>query len=350
MKNKKYKHIKEAERLEIAILLEKKYSVRNIAKVLARSPNSISLEIRNNSVNNVYDSRKAQHKAYVKRKYSKYQGMKVVSNMELQKYIEENIKNDWSPEIIAGRIKEEDKHIKYAGKGAIYKYLYSVYGRSLEPYLYQNAVRKKPGPKRKVGEALTDRTFIDLRPKYIENKRSFGDWEGDFIVSGRDGKGALLVLYERKAKYCLMKKILSRDTKAVNQTIFEITGSIVCFNSLTLDNDISFSRHKELSKILGTSIYFCHPYHSWEKGGVENMNKLIRRYIPKRTDISKLDDEFIENLQNKLNNRPRKCLNFKTPREVMAQNNQFRYNNYDILLKTKNTRSEVLMKKAECPT
>lgn len=350
MKNKQYTHIQESERLEIAILLDKKYSIRNIAKTLGRSPNSVSSEIKENSVNGAYDPRKAQHKAYVKRKYSKYQGMKVVGNVGLEKYIAEKIKNDWSPEIIAGRIKEEDKHIKYSGKGAIYKYIYSVYGRRLEPYLYQNAVHKKSGPKRKTGVALTDRVFIDMRPKYIENKRSFGDWEGDFIVSGKDGKGALLVLYERKSKYVLLKRLLCRDTRTVNNAIQEITGGMVYLNSLTLDNDISFRKHQDLSELLGAPIYFCHPYHSWEKGGVENMNKLIRRYIPKRTDISKLGDLFIKEIQDKFNHRPRKCLNFKTPYEVMEKNNQFR-NNYDVLLKleTKNTRSKVLMQKAECP-
>lgn len=347
-KNKAQGHFKKAERLEISILLKKEYSVRSIAEEMRRSPNSISYEIITNSVNGEYDPFKANQKARTRRKQSKYQGMKIAGNKNLRKYVKEKTKQDWSPELIAGRLKEVDNNIKYAGKGAIYKYIYSVHGRQLEQYLYHNAVHKKSGPKRKNGEKLMDRTFIDERPKYIENKRYFGDWEGDFIVSGKDGKGALLVLYERKAKYVLMKKLLTRDTKTVNQAIFEITGALVCFNSLTLDNDVSFSRHKELSEILGAPIYFCHPYHSWEKGGVENMNKLIRRYIPKRTDVSKLSDEFIKSLQNQFNNKPRKCLNFKTPNEVMVENNQFR-NNYDILLETKNTLSEVFVKNVRCP-
>lgn len=334
--------------MEISILRKRGYSVRNIAEEMRRSPNSISYEIIMNSVNGEYDPFKANQKARTRRKQSKYQGMKIVENKNLQEYVAEKTKRDWSPELIAGRLKEVDNNIKYAGKGAIYKYIYSVYGRQLEPYLYHNAVRKKSGPKRKNGEKLTDRIFIDERPKYIENKKHFGDWEGDFIVSGKNGKGALLVLYERKAKYVLMKKLLSRDTKTVNQTIFEIMGVVVCFNSLTLDNDVSFCKHKELSEILGAPIYFRHPYHSWEKGGVENMNKLIRRYIPKRTDISKLSDEFITNLQNQFNNKPRKCLNFKTPNEIMTENNQFR-DNCSILLETKNTLSEVLVKNVRCP-
>jgi len=272
--------------------------------------------------------------------------MKVTANMELWDYVEEKLKKDWSPEIIAGRLKEIDAHIKYAGKGAIYKFVHSVYGRQLEKYLYQNAIRKKPRQKKqKLKEKLYDRMFIDQRPKTIENKENFGDWEGDFIVSGKDGNGALIVLYERKAKYVLMKKILSRNTETVNRAVNEITGGMIYLNSLTLDNDISFRKHKELSKLLKTPIYFCHPYHSWEKGGVENMNKLIRRYIPKKTDISKLSDEFIQETENKFNNRPRKCLNFKTPYEIMVENHQLKENTKYIL-------SDILkveeIKNAEC--
>ncbi|MFZ5341157.1 MAG: IS30 family transposase, partial [Patescibacteria group bacterium] len=116
---------------------------------------------------------------------------------------------------------------------------------------------------------------------------------------------------------------MSQKTDIINQEIFKITGGFICFNSLTIDNDISFSKHQELSEMIKAPIYFCHPYHSWEKGGVENLNKLIRRYIPKKTDISQLGDEFIQTIEDKLNHKPRKCLNFKTPYEVMLENNQF---------------------------
>lgn len=344
---KKSKKIKTAERLEIAVLLKKGYSLRSIAEILERSPNSISYEIKNNSTKGIYDPRKANHKAYVKRKYAKYQGMKIVSDIELWNYVEEKMENDWSPEAIAGRLREVDGHIKYAGKMAIYKFIYSIYGRGLEKYLYKNSVKKKRGKKRGQGTTLQDRVSIDQRPEYINDRAEFGDWEGDFIVSGKDGLGALLVVQERKSKYVFIKKLLSRDTMTVNNEISKITGGILHINSLTLDNDISFRRHKELSELLGASIYFCHPYHSWEKGGIENMNKLIRRYIPKRTDISKLSDEFIQEIQDKFNHRPRKCLNFKTPYEVMLENNQFK--SFCDILKTKNTSDEVNKLEAECP-
>ena len=348
---KKYTHIKKAERLEISILLRKKYSFGDIARTLERSKSSISDEVAKNSVNRVYDPYKANAKARTRRKRSKYQGMRVMEYDDLEKYVEGKIKEDWSPEAIAGRLKKVDTHIKYAGKGAIYKYIYSVHGQRLEQCLYHNAVHKKSGSKKKKGERLIDRIFIDERPKYIENKEQFGDWEGDFIVSGKNGKGALLVLYERKAKYVLIRKLLSRGTEMVNRAIYETTGGIACFNSLTLDNDISFKKHKELSGLLKTPIYFCHPYHSWEKGGIENMNKLIRRYIPKKTDISQLNDEFIKMIEYKFNNRPRKCLDFKTPCEIMLENNQLEHEmffktHYNIF-KTKSALSEASLVKVK---
>ena len=337
MKNKKYKHLNNVERKEIVFLLEKGYSLRGVAKILGRSPNTVDQEIKENSVNGTYDHLKAQHKAYIKRKYSKYQGMKVVEDNNLRNYVEERLKQDWSPEEISGRIKNYDKHIKYIGFKGIYKFIDSCYGRNLERCLRYRGKKRKGGNKIKVGQ-LKNRTFIDQRPEITNRRERFGDWEGDLIVSGKQGQGVLLVLYERKAMYVAIKKIMSRRCDAVNEYIKEMTGGFVCFSSLTIDNDISFRKHEELSGLLGAPIFFCHPYHAWEKGGVENTNKLIRQYIPKGSDISKYSEEYIKEIEDKLNNRPRKKLGYKTPLEVMAENNQFKsLENFANIIKQKNT-------------
>src|SRR3989344_3320525 len=320
--NKKYKHIDSAERKEIAFLLRKSYSLGGVADVLGRSKSSISDEIKRNSTEGKYDPEKAQHKAYVKRKYSKYQGMKIVGNSILRNYVEEQLAKDWSPEEISGRIQEADKHIKYASRGAIYKFIYSVYGRPLEKHLRCKGKKRKPRGLLPVTKP-EGRGFIDQRPKIVENKGRFGDWEGDFIVSGRQGKGILVVLNERKARFTLIKRMVKPNMKDIYKYIFDITGGVI-MNTLTLDNDIIFRRHEELSRLLGTPVYFCHPYHSWEKGGVENTNKLIRQYIPKGSNISMYSDEYVKMIQDKLNTRPRKCLNYKTPMEVMIENGQFK--------------------------
>lgn len=168
MKNKKYTHIKKTERIEISVLLEKGYSLRDIAKALRRSVSSVSSEIHDNSVNGKYNSSKANHKAYIKRKYSKYQGMKIAENTRLWDYVEEKLKDEWSPEIMAGRLKKIDTSVKYAGKGAIYKFIYSAYGRRLEKYLYKNSVKRRLGRKKKQ-ETLKDRIFI--KPLIILKRR-----------------------------------------------------------------------------------------------------------------------------------------------------------------------------------
>lgn len=339
-RERKYIHISLVERKEIEILLHKGRSKNYIAITLQRGKGTISEEIKHNSVNGIYNAKKAHHKAYVRRKYSKYQGMKIVEHRKTRDYVEKHLRDDQSPETIAGRMKEVDTHIPYAGKGAIYKFVYSVYGRQVERFLYHKAVHKKSGPKRKQS-MITDRVFIGERPQYIDDRRDFGDWEGDFIVSSPGCSSVLLVLHERKSKYTIMKKLTTRNNDEVNKTIYEITGGIVCFNSLTLDNDIAFKKHKELSEMLGVDIYFCEPYKSWQKGGVENMNKQIRRYIPKRTDISKLSEERIKEVENKMNNKFRKCLNYKTAYEIMQENNLLKCNICGIVGEIKKTPVEV---------
>jgi transposase, IS30 family len=321
--HKKYTHIKKAERSEIAILLKKRYGVRDIAEALGRGVGTISDEIHRNSVKGVYDPAKADHKAYVKRKYSKYQGMKIVRDKQLWNYVEEKLREDWSPEEIAGRIKHIDTCIKYASYEAVYKFVSSVYGRRLERCLRYKGRKKRGTPRQKVVQ-LENRVFIEKRPKIVERRKRFGDWEGDFIVSGKSGKGVLLVLHERKARYTIIRKIATKSPVLVNRYLQEMFGIVVCFNSLTLDNDIVFRKHEELSDLLRKPVYFCHPYHSWEKGGVENTNKLIRQYVPKGSDISQHSDKEIQAIEDKLNNRPRKCLQYNTPLEVMRKNKQLK--------------------------
>jgi transposase, IS30 family len=329
-----FMHIKKAERSEIALLISKGYSYHDIAQALGRSVSSISDEIKRNSVRGKYDPKKADHKSYVKRKYAKYESMKIVACDTLKSYVTEKLNEDWSPEIISGRMKFVDTHIPYASHRVIYKYIDSPYGRKLENKLARK-YRKKARKRVKVTK-LKDRVFIDKRPNIIDERLRFGDWEGDFIVSGRDGQGVLLVLYERKSRYVIIQRLLKTDHETVNSYLQSMTGGLIIMQSLTLDNDIAFRKHTELSKTLGVPIYFCHPYHSWEKGGVENVNGLIRRYITKGSDISKYSDEFIKNIEDKLNDRPRKCLKFKTPREIMNENFQFKIENIRVRYNNKN--------------
>lgn len=325
---RRFKHITRVERIEISILLNKGYSMRNIAKALDRSVSSISDEIRKNTVDNIYDPKKANHKAYVKRKYSKYQGQKINQNNELKQYIEDKIRLGWSPEIISQRMKLENKSF-YSSKTAIYEFLYSSRGQYLCPYLFsrQYRPRRKKGAKRTM---IPNRVGIGQRPVDIGLNTEYGHFEGDAIVSGRrtGSKACLSVVYERKSKYVDIRKISSLSSKLNNKAIDSMKYGLD-MKSLTLDNGIENVKHEQL----GIDTYFCDPYSSWQKGGVENVNRLIRRYVPKGCDINNYSHQYIKNVVNRLNNIPRKSLDYKTPLEVMIENNQFKCDTIQLSIK-----------------
>src|SRR3989338_3395967 len=311
---KEFKHFDLSEREKIEKFLRKGRSLRWISSMLDRSVSSVSDEIKNNSVKGRYTGKKAEHKAYVKRQESKRDCLKVAMDVNLKKFVIENIKDDQSPEGISGRLKHIEKQIKYASGKAIYKFIASPHGRQIESHLFSKAVKKKPGRKRGVSVFIDGRTFIDQRPKRVEKRLEFGHFEGDFIESGKDGTGSLLVLVERKTRYPFLIYLENRTTENVNRIVEELLRDIPV-KSLTIDNDISFQKHEELSEILHTAIYFCHPQSPHEKGTIENRNKAIRRYVKKRSDLSSFPLEHFTMVETKLRTRFMKCLNFKTPEE-----------------------------------
>ena len=295
----------------------KGYSFRDIANTLKRSVSTISDEISRNSTGSKYDPRKAQHKAYVRRKYSKYQGMKIVGDKFLQKFIEGYLYDDQSPRAISGRLKHRAKKLGYISKSGIHNYIRSVYGRRIE--YYRKKRKKRRWKKRPKYGKLDGRTFIDKRPKYIGKRMRMGDAEADFIVSGKSGKGILLVVVDRKTRISFLEKIAVVNIPNVHKAFLKIKQRFPEMKTITIDNDILLQKHKELEKLLKVKIYFCHPYHSWEKGTVENTNKYIRRDIPKGSNISSYSRSLFRNLEKKLNRRIMECLKFRTPVEALRE-------------------------------
>jgi transposase, IS30 family len=289
--------------------------LRKIAEALGRSVSTISDEIRLGKVRRRYDPLKAHHKAYVRRWQSKYQGMKVVVNPELQKSVDAFLLKGESPQNISGRIKKYEKILPDVSKDSIYRYIKSVYGRRIEAKRKKLKQRKRY--KRPLAEKLKDRIFIDKRPLYINNRKRIGDAEADFIVSGKSGRGILLVVVDRKSRMPFLEKIFPVSIPEVERAFQKIKERFHEMKTATTDNDILFQKHKQLEKILNIKIYFCHPYHSWEKGSVENVNKYIRRDIPKGSNISKYSKQFIQSIEEKLQNKIYKVLNFQTPLEVL---------------------------------
>lgn len=291
--------------------------MRAIARGLRRVVSTISDEIRLNSVNGIYDPKKAHHKAYVRRKYSKYQGMKIVDNSPLEDFVEEKLYDDQSPRNIAGRIKKHEKRLPSISKNSIYRYVKSVYGRNIENYRNERKKRRW-NRRRKVAEKLQDRVFIDQRPNIAGNRRRIGDAEADSIVSGKSGKGILLVVADRKSRAPFLEKILAVTIKNVHRAFLRIEQRFPELKTITTDNDLLFQHFKELEILIDVKIYFCHPYHSWEKGTVENINRYIRRDIPKSSDISRYPKKCIRQIENKLQRRIIELLDHRTPLEVLT--------------------------------
>jgi len=310
----KYTHFSKEERLELSILKSKGYSLRSIALAMDRNVGTISRELSRNKVNESYQPIKAAHKAYVKRKYSKYQGMKVVANTEFEIYLHKKMKQGWSPEMIAGRF-NADKGEKVIGKKAIYKYLYSSYGQSLCEFLkYKRYKQKKRKRVKSVREIIKDRVFIDQRPEIINKRIRFGDFEGDTM--GRPKKASLqtlVVMRERLSRktFALKVKRLKYSMNAFKRIIESVPAK-----SITFDNGTENCRFKELK----IDTYFCDPYSPWQKGTVENGIGLIREYIPKKADLKYFSQSKINGILDKINNTPMKCLGFKTPNEIFNQN------------------------------
>lgn len=311
-----FNHFDLAERKRIERFLRKGKSRRWIAQALGRGVSSISDEVNRNSVNGTYDAEKADHKAYVKRRQSKVQCMKVATDQDLKSFVTRNIIDEQSPEGISGRLKHVEKGIQYASTKAIYKFVNSIYGRKIEKHLYANSVNKNSGPKRGTPITIDGRIMIDERPKKVEKRLEFGHFEGDFIESGKDGTGSILVLVERKTRYPFLMYLEDRTTKYVNQAIESLLRDYPA-KSITVDNDISFQKHEELSELIEATVFFCHPQSPHEKGTIENRNKAVRRYVKKRSDLSSFSVEYFKMIEHKLRTRFMTCLKFKTPQEAL---------------------------------
>ena len=288
--------------------------MREIGSALKKNPSSVSRELKRNKVKDEYDPRKAQHKSRVKRLYSKYRGMKVRENPDLEKYIRHGLKNHWSPEQIAGRLRLKYHDRTIVSHRAIYKYVYSQYGYSLTVFLRYKGYRKRNGNLTKYQRTmLKNRVFVDQRPKVINNRLRCGDFEGDTLGVPKYTRETLVAVLDRKSRYFLAKKI-SRLKYAVDG--FKELLAQVQAHSITLDNGFENNRHDELGKI---DRYFCHSYSFWEKGSIENMFGIVREYIPKKKPLSEYSDEYVSAMISEMNNTPRKCLNYHTPKEIFEK-------------------------------
>lgn len=313
--------IQPTERDRIAILLAEKTSLRSIAKILGRGVSSISEEVKRNSVNGVYSSISAQilseKRNKVSRKINPLKGQKTYS------FVAERLRSGWSPQQISGRLKRENKGKTVICHETIYRYIYSEEGKqkNLSEYLVRHHFRRRRWHTRHLYQrGIQGRVSIHLRPKEVEKRKSFGHWEGD-VVEGKDHKRSIQTILERKTRF-YQAKILERiDSEYGFKAQY---GLLVKFpqkarKTLTLDNGKENYNHQKLVNLLGIQTYFCDPYCSWQRGSNENHNGVLRRYIPKRTDLTDLYPGELEAIIEEINQRPRKCLNYETPKEAFTR-------------------------------
>lgn len=309
---KKKGKITKQERLEIALLREKKYGIRQISRVLDRSPGSISDEIARNKTRGRYDPHVANHKTRIRRMNAKFQGMRIEGNTLLRTYVITGLACHWNPDEIAGKMREEGQPF-YASKTAIYAWLRSVYGQRYCSFLYSRRYRKKKRVSKAPRVLIPERVSIHERFLGATNRTRYGHWEADTIVSGKKtgSKAAVSVIYERKARMVLAQRI--DDLKPVSHT----TALIAMLAhkkilSITQDNGMENRDHQNL----GISTFFCDPYSSWQKGGIENANKMIRRYVPKGIDLASISQGYLDTIVSIINHKPRKSLGYRSALEV----------------------------------
>lgn len=316
MANKK-KHLSNEERFCIEKMLrnpKRKVPLHEIATTLGRGKSTICEEVNANGGRKKYRAETAIRRTYWKQYRKKRNCNKVAMDGHLTKFVEKKLSAGWSPGAISSRL-EIQSGLQYASEKSIRKFIEKRSG--LERHLFWNRVNHKGGGKRDNKIYLTDpdRKFIEGRP--LSALYTYGHWEMDFIVS-KHNSWVLLVCVEKYSKFLKLALLPNRNNDLVNKTLVAMFNGHIPL-SITTDNDIAFGKWKTLGQLLGTSIYFCHPYHSWEKGLVENSNRWLREFIPKKTDLKSISSEFLLDIEMYFNHKARECLDGRTAFEVMME-------------------------------
>lgn len=312
---KTYKHLNHDERDQIAIGINQGRSLRSIARDLGRYASTLKRELERNHGPKIYTPHQAQERA-VKRHQEAHKHTRLKSHA-LRHDVEALIAKGWSPEIVSGRLNKNGKHPRISHE-AIYQWIYTE-APHLIPYLVRQ--HKERFPKRHSRKHkkthIPQRISIQERPASANSRKQPGHWEADLLVG--KGSEALEVAIERTSRFTRVKKIKDKtadsSSHALGSMLSDIPANLRI--SITYDNGSENVNHVQLNKQLKTRSYFCAPFHSWEKGSVENRNGIIRRFIPKGTDLSTLSDRQIQDIETWINNRPMKCLKFHTPAEAL---------------------------------
>ena len=317
MENKKYSHLSKEQRYQISVLLKAGHKVGFISEQLNLHRSTLYREIKRNSrVRGSYDAYSANQYAEIrKERFAKTRKL----NRKMIAFIKEKLEEEqWSPEQIKGYY--DKNNIAMVSHERIYQFIYQdkENGGSLYKHLRtgEKKYRKRYGKHKNRRIVIKNKVSIDERPEIINNKERFGDWEIDTII-GKNHIGAIVTIVERKSGFILLRKLNGKNaSELAKQTIRLMMPYKELVHSITSDNGTEFANHEYIAHKLDADFYFAHPYSSWERGLSEYSNKLIRQYVPKKSCFNQFSNEYLHEVNTKLNNRPRKLLNFYSPNNV----------------------------------
>ncbi len=315
----RYTQLTHEERYQIFALMKVGHNQTEIATALDRHKSTISREVYRNTGLRGYRPKQAQRLTDQRRVAKARPRIRLA----VWHFVKMQLRQDWSPEQISLWLKAE------YGVSISHEWIYQfvlqdkAYGGDLYRHLRcQKQRRKRYGSYSRRGQ-LIDRTSIDDRPAVVDQRSRIGDWELDTII-GKGHQQAIVSLTERKSRYTLIQKVKRKTAECVSSAIINLLSPVSdLVHTLTSDNGKEFAHHKHIANKLDAKFYFAHPYASWERGLNENTNGLIRQYFPKGRDFTTITQEEINQVMNRLNNRPRKCLGIKTPNQVFLGLNPF---------------------------
>jgi IS30 family transposase len=317
MTKESYCHLTLEQRYKIEALHKADHKAPFIADNLSVNKSTIYRELNRNS------TKTGSYSAHLAQEFSQEKKERFSFNRKfspsMERFIRDKLSNEqWSPEQIAGYCKQND--IAMVSHERIYQFIYQNKGEGGQLYKHLRVAskmyRKRYGSGKNKRSIIKDRVSIDQRPECINNKERIGDWEIDTII-GKDKKGAIVTIAERATAFVLIVRLNGKNAKELAKAVVRLmTPFKKLVLSITADNGLEFAMHKYIAEKLNLEFYFAHPYSSWERGLNEYTNRLIRQYIPKKTDFNDVNNKQIRDITMKLNSRPRKKLNFKSPGSV----------------------------------
>lgn len=320
-----YQHLTPSERKVIDSMWRAGYTQVKIAQALQRRQSTISRELARNSVPDGHYNPHMGNLLYWKRREQLYKRTKR-DNKDLMDFVESKLKRKWSPEQIAGHLRDvqfpKDRS-RWVSCQTIYRYVWEdkAHGGKLFRKL-RRGHRKygKRGAGRHPNTYLKGRVSIDQRPEVVNERARLGDWEGD-TVYGAQRRGRFVTLVERRSGFLVASLMPDATARSLNQAALDSFKDVpkARIHTLTVDNGKEFARFKELEDALDMKVYFAHPYSAWERGTNENTNGLLRQYFPRKTNLSRLTQGQLQEAVQSLNDRPRKRLEYRTPREVFTE-------------------------------